>query len=61
MTKGAGNEDTATAMAFKLQECQKKWRRIRGEPKELQDLLMGLEYKDGVMIPRENHHEAAAS
>jgi transposase-like protein len=61
VTKGAGNKDTATAMAFKLlQECQKKWRSIRGEKQELQNLLNGLEYKDGIVIPQQPHHEAAA-
>ena len=62
VTKGAGNKDTAAAMAFKLlQECQKKWRRIRGEKEEIQNLLNGLEYKDGIVIPKASHHEAAAS
>lgn len=60
VTKGAGNRETASAMAFKLLlECQKKWRRLRGH-EEIQNVLEGLAYKDGVMIPRELHHEAAA-
>lgn len=62
VTKGAGNKETAAAMAFKLlQECQKKWRRIRGEKEEIQNLLNGLEYKDGIVIPQASHHETAAS
>ncbi len=62
VTKGAGNRDTATAMAFKLlQECQKKWRRIRGEKQDLQNLLNGLEYRDGIVIPQPSHQEVAAS
>jgi len=62
VTKGAGNKETAAAMAFKLlQECQKKWRRIRGEREEIQNLLNGLEYKDGIVIPQASHQEAAAS
>jgi transposase-like protein len=61
VTKGAGSKETASAMAFKLlTECQKKWRRLRGH-EEIKNVLKGLEYKDGIMIPRENHHEAAAS
>ena len=58
---GAGSKETAAVMAFKLlSECQKKWRRLRGH-QEFTNLLKGLEYKDGVMVPREQHHEAAAS
>jgi transposase-like protein len=61
VTKGAGSKKTAAVMAFKLlHECQKKWRKLRGYD-EIKNLLKGLEYKDGVMIPREKHHEAAAS
>lgn len=62
VTKGAGSKETATSMAFKLlQECQKKWRRIRGETEEIQNLLMGLEYRDGIVIPMPSHQEAAVS
>jgi putative transposase len=62
VTKGAGNRNTATAMAFKLlQECQKRWRKIRGEQKEIQNLLMGLEYRDGIVVPQKSHQEVAAS
>jgi transposase-like protein len=62
VTKGAGNKTTAAVMAFKLlQECQKKWRRIRGDRQELQNLLMGLEYKDGIVIATQSHQETAAS
>lgn len=61
VTKGAGNKETAAAMAFKLlQECQKRWRRIRGEQQEIQNLLNGLEYRDGIVVPQISHHEAAA-
>ena len=61
VTKGAGSKETAAVMAFKLlSECQKKWRKLRGH-EEIKNLLKGLEYKDGVMIPGENHHETAAS
>lgn len=62
VTKGAGNKTTATTMAFKLlQECQKKWRRIRGERVDIENILNGLEYKDGIVIPTSAHHEVAAS
>jgi transposase-like protein len=62
VTKGAGNKTTAAAMAFKLlQECQKKWRRIRGDKQELQNLLTGIEYRDGVVVARPTHQEAVAS
>ena len=61
VTKGAGSKETAAVMAFKLlQECQKKWRRLRGH-EEIKNLLKGLEYKDGIMISRAEHQEAAAS
>lgn len=61
VTKGAGSATTAAAMAFKLlQECQKKWRRLRGH-EEMRNLVNGLEYKDGVVIARDTHHEGAAS
>ncbi|MBX7231331.1 MAG: hypothetical protein K1X29_04505 [Bdellovibrionales bacterium] len=46
-------------MAFKLlTEYQKKWRKLRGH-EEIKNLLKGLEYKDGIMITSENHHETA--
>ena len=62
VTKGAGSKETAAAMAFKLlQECQKRWRKIRGEKEHLQNLLAGLEYKDGVVVPQSSHQEVAAS
>jgi hypothetical protein len=53
VTKGAGSKETTAAMAFKLlQECQKKWRRIRGEKQEIQNLLGGIAYRDGIVIPQ---------
>jgi putative transposase len=61
-TKGAGNKETAAAMAFKLLlECQKRWRKIRGEREEIQNLLNGLEYRDGVVVPQPSSRETAAS
>ena len=62
VTKGAGSKSTAVSMAFKLlQECQKKWRRIRGDKQDLQNLLLGLEYRDGVVVLPPSHQEVAAS
>lgn len=50
VTKSAGSKETATVMAFKLlDECQERWRRLRGY-EEIKNLLKGLEYKDGIMI-----------
>ncbi len=61
VTKGAGSKQTAIVMAFKLlEECQKKWRKLRGY-EEIKNLLNGLEYKDGIMISQKQHQEAAAS
>lgn len=60
VTKGAGSKETAAVMAFKLlQECETTWRKIRGH-KELQNLMNGLEYKDGVVVANKLHRESAA-
>jgi len=60
-TRGAGSKQSAATMAFKLlQECEKRWRPIRGW-REIEKLLQGIEFKDGVMInPQERNQEAAA-
>ena len=60
-TRGAGSPETATTMAFKLlQECERKWRRIRGW-EEIENLLAGVEYRDGVVVAsQESNQEAAA-
>lgn len=48
-------------MAFKLlKECEKKWRRIRGW-KEIENLLSGVEYKDGVVISRQEQNQEATA
>lgn len=61
VTRGAGSKTTAEVMAFKLlRECEKKWRVIRGR-EEIENLIEGVAYKNGVMVPRELHHEVAAS
>jgi transposase-like protein len=60
VTKGAGSKTTAEVMTFKLlKECEKKWRKIN-QPEEIKNILAGLAYKDGVVIPDPSHHEAVA-
>ena len=60
VTKGAGSAKTAEAMAFKLfLEAEKKWRKINA-PEELQNLLNGVEYKDGVMLNALQNQEGVA-
>jgi transposase-like protein len=60
VTKGAGSKKCAEVMAFKLLiECEKKWRAINGV-NEIKNLIEGLAYKDGVMVPNKKHHEAVA-
>lgn len=60
-TKGAGSPQMAAALGFKLlQEAEKKWKQIRGW-REIENLLAGVEYKDGVVVANElTNHEAAA-
>ena len=58
-TKGAGSTKAACAMAFKLmQEAEKRWNRIRGY-EEIQRLISGVEYKDGVVVIKDSRREAA--
>ena len=60
-TRGAGSAKTAATMAFKLlKECEKKWRKIRGW-QEIENLLAGVEYKDGVMVNRQEENQEAAA
>lgn len=60
VTKGAGSKNTAEVMTFKLlKECEKRWRKIN-LPGEIQNLLRGLAFKDGVVVPDPSHHEAVA-
>jgi transposase-like protein len=59
-TKGAGSVKVAVSMAFKLLlECEKKWRKIRGA-EEIQNLLAGIEYKNGVMLHVQKTSQSAA-
>jgi putative transposase len=58
VTKGAGNKKMAEAMAFKLLlEAEKRWHRIDGF-KEIQNLLNGVEYKNGVVLEKKSTSEA---
>lgn len=60
-TRGAGSPKTATTMAFKLlQECEKKWRKIRGW-EEIENLLAGVEYRNGVMVSSQESNRGAAA
>jgi len=60
VTKGAGSKKTAAAMAFKLLvEAEKKWRRIN-QPEAIQNLLQGVEYKDGVVLNSSRSQEGVA-
>ncbi len=46
-------------MAFKLlQECEKRWIKIRGA-KQIEKLLSGVEFKDGVVVPSQQQIEEA--
>jgi len=60
-TRGAGNQRTAATMAFKLlQECEKKWRRLKGF-REIENLLSGVEYRDGAVVHRQEHNQESAA
>jgi transposase-like protein len=51
VTKGAGSAKSAETMAFKLlEDAQSTWRKIRGY-EEIENLLKGVEYKNGIVIP----------
>ncbi len=51
VTKGAGSLKAAESMAFKLlQDAEKSWNKIRGF-KEIENVLKGVAYADGVMLP----------
>ena len=60
VTKGAGNKEIAETMAFKLMiEAQKNWRKIRGF-KEIENLLAGRVYKDGVLVEKKGERKKVA-
>lgn len=51
VTRGAGSPLAAATMAFKLlQDAEKNWNRIRGHG-EIGNVLGGVEYRDGIMVP----------
>ena len=59
-TRGAGSRKTAETMAFKLlQECEKRWIKIRGAI-QIEKLLDGVEFKDGVMVPSQEQTQEVA-
>jgi transposase-like protein len=61
VTKGAGSKTAAETMTFKLlEDAQKTWRKIRGHA-EIKDLLNGVAYKDGVVVPTAHPQEASAA
>lgn len=58
ITKGAGSAKAAETMAFKLlDDASRNWRRIRGY-EEIENVLKGIEYKDGVMVSLHQNQEA---
>ncbi len=51
VTRGAGSPVAAATMAFKLlQDAEKSWNRIRGYD-EIDNVLKGVAYVNGVMVP----------
>lgn len=59
-SRGAGSVVAAEVMAFKLmQECEKKWRPLRGS-QEIEKILNGALYKDGVLIESSANQEGVA-
>lgn len=60
-TKGSGSPKMAATLAFKLlQEAEKKWRKIRG-CEEIKNLLLGIEYRDGVVVATESADQKAVA
>jgi transposase-like protein len=52
-TKGCGSRIATLTMVFKLLlSAQKRWKRLRSYRK-IKDVLNGVEFKDGIMIPSE--------
>ncbi len=51
VTKGAGCKRAAETMTFKLlKDAENNWRRIRGH-EEIKNVLAGVAYRDGIMVP----------
>ena len=54
VTKGAGSPLAAATMAFKLlQDAERTWNRVKGWT-EVEKVLSGVVYKDGVMLPTDS-------
>jgi hypothetical protein len=61
VTKGAGSLKAAATIAFKLLwEVQRSWTTIRGW-QEIENLLNGVIYKNGVMTAEEKSSETIVS
>lgn len=61
VTKGAGSAKAAETMAFKLlEDAGKTWRRIKGY-EEIESVLKGIEFKDGVMVSLQKNQEVTAA
>ena len=61
--QGTGGGVYPNALAFSqelMEDAQKTWRKIRGY-EEIENLLRGVEYKNGVMIPKANNQAAPAA
>lgn len=59
VTKGAGSAKACSTMAFKLmQEAEKRWRRLRGY-QDIELLLSGVEFKDGIVVTSHSRQEVA--
>ena len=61
VTKGAGSKKAAETMTFKLlEDAQKRWKKIRGY-EEIENLLKGVVYKDGIMVATAQDQKASAA
>ena len=57
VTKGAGSNSAALAMAYKLLEsAQERWRRFNGH-ELVADVLAGVKFKDGIKVTDDDNHD----
>jgi putative transposase len=57
VTKGAGSNAAALAMAYKLLEsAQERWRRFNGH-ELVADVLAGAKFKDGIKVTEDDNHD----
>src|SRR5947209_18484 len=57
VTKGAGSNTAALAMAYKLLEsAQERWRRFNGHHL-VADVLDGVKFKDGIKVTDDDNHD----